>query len=160
MAGQLPAGRALIGTCLLVVLAGCTRHHPAQPSSSSSASSANAAASQSESASQFASQSKEVADALKKLATDPESLIASSSRRQVAGKASQAVPAGSKVVSDEKSWLPDGAGGGVMTVTITPPGKAPVSYAAVMVQENGRWKVLATVPMKTLEQPTSSPSHS
>jgi hypothetical protein len=97
-----------------------------------------------------------VADALRRLTTEPESLIASSSRHDVAGKTSRAIPAGSKVVTDERSWLPDGVGGGVVTVTITPPGKAPVSYAAVMVHEDGEWKVLATVPMRTLQQPTAS----
>ena len=50
---------------------------------------------------------------------------------------------------DERSWAPDGAGGGSMLVTIRRPGGASTTYDAVMVQENGLWKVLATLAMRT-----------
>lgn len=103
------------------------------------------------------SQAREVGSALSKLATDPESLVASSSQKRVAGQARQAVPAGSTVTPDEKSWLPDGVGGGVMTVTITPPGHPPVGYAAVMEHEPGGWKVLATLALPAVTS-SGSPS--
>jgi hypothetical protein len=94
-------------------------------------------------------QGRQVAQALASLATDPQSLVAFGAARQVDGRARQAVPAGSKVVVDEKSWAPDGVGGGTIKVTVTAPGKPPVSYATVVVSENDRWKVLATFPLTT-----------
>jgi hypothetical protein len=103
------------------------------------------------------SQAHEVGNALSKLATDPESLVASTSQQRVAGQARQAVPAGSTVTPDEKSWLPDGVGGGVMTVTIAPPGHPPVGYAAVMEHEPGGWKVLATLVLPAIT-PSGRPS--
>lgn len=92
-------------------------------------------------------QARRVAAALRKLSTDPQSLVASGARVQVDGRARQAVPAGSAVVPDVRSWAPDGMGGGTMLVTVTAPGQAPVRYYAVMVMEGGQWKVLATVRM-------------
>ena len=90
-------------------------------------------------------QADQVVAALRKLATDPQTLVASGARSQVAGRARQAIPTGSTVVADAKSWAPDGLGGGTMLVTITTAGHAPVSYDAVMVREAGQWKVLATI---------------
>src|SRR5262245_2895773 len=81
----------------------------------------------------------QVAAALNGLATDPSALVASGA--VVQGPVSQAVPPGSTVSSDVRSWAPDGIGGGTMLVTVTPPGGKPVTYAAVMVQQDGRWKV-------------------
>jgi hypothetical protein len=94
-------------------------------------------------------QAHQVAQALASLATDPQSLVASGAAGQVNGRARQAVPAGSTVAADERSWAPDGLGGGTMVVTVTAPRKPPVAYAAVMVSEGGRWKVLATFPLTT-----------
>jgi hypothetical protein len=90
-------------------------------------------------------QAGQVAAALQRLASDPESLVASGARSEVRGQARQAVPPGSTVVPDVKSWAPDGVGGGSMLVTIKAPGKSPASYYAVMVREDGQWKVLATI---------------
>jgi hypothetical protein len=94
-------------------------------------------------------QGRQVAQALASLATDPQALVASGAAGHVDGRARQAVPAGSKVVVDEKSWAPDGVGGGTIKVTVTAPGKPPVSYATVVVFENDQWKVLATFPLST-----------
>jgi len=94
-------------------------------------------------------QARQVAQALASLTTDPQSLVASGAAGQVNGRARQAVPAGSKVVVDEKSWAPDGLGGGTIMVTVTAPGEPPVTYATVMVPEDGKWKVLATFPLTT-----------
>jgi len=93
-------------------------------------------------------QAHEVAVALGRLVTDPESLVASSSRDQVGGRARQGVPAGSTVEVDEASWAPDGVGGGVVLVTVGSPGMSPVTFAAVMVLEVGQWKVVETVPVE------------
>jgi hypothetical protein len=91
-------------------------------------------------------QAREVTQALERLATDPDSLVAEQSRSQVGKGAREAIPRGSKVDPDEQSWSPDDNGGGVMAVTIESPGKRAVTYAAVMVKEPGGWKVLATFP--------------
>jgi hypothetical protein len=93
-----------------------------------------------------AAQAHQVAVALSRLATDPDSLVASSSRGQVAGRAREGVPIGSTIQVNEASWEPDGAGGGVIAVTVRSPALPPVTYAVVMVLEGGRWKVIATVP--------------
>ena len=86
-----------------------------------------------------------VADALRKLPDDPQALVAAGAQGQVAGRARQAIPPGTKVAPDEKSWAPDGVGGGTMLVTVTVPGHAPVTYDAIMVSQGGQWKVLATI---------------
>lgn len=94
-------------------------------------------------------QAHQVAVALAALADDPQSLVASGAARHVDGRARQAVPAGSKVEVDEASWAPDGVGGGTIKVTVVAPGKPAVSYATVVVPEDGGWKVLATFPLRT-----------
>lgn len=91
-------------------------------------------------------QAHDAARALSKLASNPEELVASSAQSVVAGRARDAVPPGSKVAPDEESWAPDGLGGGTMYVSITPPGQPARDYFAVMTQEKGQWKVMATVP--------------
>jgi len=90
----------------------------------------------------------EVAAALRKLPTSPETVVADGARKQLAGHAAQAVPPGSRVEPSPRSWAPDGVGGGTMLVTVTSPGHRPVTYAAVMVFEHGGWKVLATFPLQ------------
>lgn len=90
---------------------------------------------------------KRVADALRKLPDDPQALVASEAQGQVAGRARRAIPPGTTVAPDEKSWAPDGVGGGTMLVTVTMPGHAPVTYDAIMVSQGGQWKVLATIPV-------------
>jgi hypothetical protein len=92
-------------------------------------------------------QAQRVAAALETLTTDPASLVASGARTEAGGRAAQGVPRGSKITPDPGSWEPDGMGGGVMTVTVASPGQPPVSYAAVMVNENGAWRVLATMKL-------------
>jgi hypothetical protein len=103
------------------------------------------------------SQAHEVAVALGRLVTNPDSLVASTSRGQVGGHAKPAVPAGSTVAVDEASWAPDGAGGGVIAVTVRSPGRPPTTYAAVMVLEAGQWKVVATEPIAD-STPTGGPT--
>jgi hypothetical protein len=100
-----------------------------------------------------AGQADDVATALRRLATDPQSLVASAAQSTVQGHASDAIPAGSTVTPDVRSWAPDGIGGGTMLVTIITPAGVATTYAAVMVFEDGAWRVLATFPV-----PTSSPA--
>lgn len=105
-----------------------------------------------------AGQAQQVAAALSKLAADPQSLVATGARDEVGSRSGQAIPAGSRVSSDVTSWAPDGIGGGTMIVTVTPPGKPPARYAAVMVTEHGAWKVLATFPLDAAPDATATPS--
>ena len=88
-----------------------------------------------------------VAAALSELASKPDNLVAADVRSAVGARARQAVPAGSTISANPASWQPDGLGGGTMTVTVTSPGQAPVTYSAVMVKQADGWKVLGTVPM-------------
>lgn len=94
-----------------------------------------------------ATQAKVVARALTGLSRDPAALVATASRRLVGGDARRGVPLGARVIPHARSWQPDGYGGGLMEVTVTPPRGDSVRYAAVMVQESGGWKVMATVPV-------------
>jgi hypothetical protein len=104
-------------------------------------------------------QAGQVAAALRKLSSDPQLLVASGAQSQVHGRARRAVPPGSMVVPDARSWAPDGLGGGTMLVTITAPGRAPNSYYAVMVREASQWKVLATIRLPApVPAPSGSPS--
>jgi hypothetical protein len=93
-------------------------------------------------------QAQQVAAALRKLPTDPQALVASEAQAQVNGRARQAIPPGTRVIPDARSWAPDGVGGGTMLVTITVPKHSQVSYDAIMVSEGGQWKVLATIPVQ------------
>ncbi|MBE4716585.1 hypothetical protein DAD99_00010 [Pseudarthrobacter sp. AB1] len=85
-----------------------------------------------------------VAQALQGLATDPAQLMASAAKTTVSGNIRDAVPTGSKIITEESSWAPDGLGGGTIFVTIAPPNQPARQYVAVMVKENGSWKVLST----------------
>src|SRR5262245_5010485 len=65
-----------------------------------------------------ADQGPAVASALRHLADDPGSLLASPAAATVSGAPTDAVPAGSTVAPDARSWAPDGLGGGTMLVTV------------------------------------------
>ncbi len=105
-----------------------------------------------------ANQAHDVAAALRGLATDPGSLVASSSREQVGDDASKGVPPGSTVVPDEASWAPDGAGGGVIAVSVRPPGLPESTFAAVVVLKSGHWKVAATMPLPDQASTSAGPT--
>ena len=93
----------------------------------------------------------DAAAALRDLATDPESLVAAQAGPEAAAAARSAVPEGTEVTPDPGTWQPDGVGGGVMEVRLDPPDEEPVTYLAVMVEEEAGWKVLVTMPA----EPTS-----
>jgi hypothetical protein len=65
----------------------------------------------------------------------------------VGRSAATAVPAGARVAPDETTWSPDGTGGGLMAVSVQPPGGQLADYVAIMVREGPAWKVLATLPV-------------
>lgn len=88
-----------------------------------------------------------VADALRKLASKPQSLVATDVQSAVGGDARNAVPKGARVTPAENSWHPDGLGGGTMTVSVAAAGKPAATYSAIMIKERTGWKVLGTVPM-------------
>ncbi|MFJ3234455.1 hypothetical protein [Streptomyces sp. NPDC086787] len=105
-------------------------------------------------------QAQQVAGALERLSTDPSSLVAAGARTEVGGRAARGVPKGAKVTPEPATWAPDGVGGGVMTVTVASPGRPAVSYAAVMVNENGAWKVLATMKLPDARASVATPAAS
>jgi len=59
--------------------------------------------------------------------------------------AESALPKGSKISPEAASWAPDGIGGGTINVVMTVPGQADSRYVAVMVKEDGQWKLLGTM---------------
>ena len=56
-----------------------------------------------------------------------------------------ALPPGSKLSPDQTTWSPDGIGGGTMDVVLSTPGLPDQQFVAVMVREDGEWKVLGTL---------------
>jgi hypothetical protein len=96
-------------------------------------------------ASPSAIQAYEVTEALRRLPTDPDSLVATGSREQVGQRARDGMPAGSTIEIDENSWAPDGTGGGVDVATVNSPRLPSVTYAEVMVTEDEQWTVAATM---------------
>jgi hypothetical protein len=96
-----------------------------------------------------ATQASQVAAALRKLGSAPQTLVADEAKPQLGSHVRQAIPPGSTTRADEKSWAPDGVGGGTILVKVTGPNGAAVTYAAVMVYEHHGWKVLATIPAHT-----------
>ena len=97
------------------------------------------------SSSSSGAEAQEVAKALEAGAGDPSRLVASGSTSRV-DDPSAALPEGTTLTVHADTWKPDGVGGGLMQVTVARPGKPDVDYTAVMVQEAGTWKVLATLP--------------
>ncbi|WP_238072199.1 hypothetical protein [Rhodococcus zopfii] len=91
--------------------------------------------------------SEAAAAALARLESDPATLVPMHDLDELGGRVREAIPVGSTVEVDPTTWAPDGIGGGVMQVQITQPGQAPQTYLAVMAQEDGEWKVLATLPI-------------
>lgn len=86
-----------------------------------------------------------VGEALSHLSTDPGALVATGAEI-TREEAASAFPEGTVVSADESTWSPDGTGvGGTIDVKVTVPGGHEAEYIAVMVNESGQWKVLATI---------------
>jgi hypothetical protein len=118
---------------------------PGPASATSSAPASSASASSRSPVDQAHADAHAAAVALKGLSANPAGVLATDTTSLVADPRS-AVPAGTTVSANEGSWAPDGTGtGGTLDVTVTYPGRSPVTYLAVMVKEASGWKVLATV---------------
>ena len=89
----------------------------------------------------------EVADALGKLASRPQDLVAADVGSTVLAQARKAVPKNALVTADPASWHADGLGGGTITVTVRIPKGTTTVYTAMMIKEPSGWKVIATIPM-------------
>jgi hypothetical protein len=89
----------------------------------------------------------QVAQALAKMPSKPQDLIATDVRSAIGTQAKQALPAGATVTANEATWHPDGLGGGTITATVTAPGAPTTVYTVMMIKEPTGWKVVGTVPM-------------
>lgn len=90
-----------------------------------------------------ADEADEVATALGALVQNPAAGAAEETRPTV--DPDTALPPGSKITPDSSTWAPDGIGGGTMNVVLSREGQPDRRFVAVMVKENGEWKVLATL---------------
>ena len=88
-----------------------------------------------------------VATALQHLPDDPASLIPSERSSELNDRVGEAVPTGTTIEVFPESWAPDGLGGGIMLLTLSPPAAPAETFAAVMIEERTGWKVLSTFPV-------------
>lgn len=91
-----------------------------------------------------APEARAVVESLEQLPADPSAGLSADS--PVAGSDLGAVfPPGTTVTADPVTWTPDHQGGGIIEVTINRPGEEPETYAGLMIEEDGEWKLIATV---------------
>jgi hypothetical protein len=88
----------------------------------------------------------DITTAISKLPADPDNIVSESSPFR--GQFAEAFPPGTTTTTVEDSWVSDGDSQGTVQVHITRPGSAGEKYAAMMVKENGEWKLLATVSVE------------
>lgn len=137
----------LLAAALTTTCAGCSGSKAPEGDRADAAGQPTALGSRSVTPSPTPDDSAAVAAALKALPANPAAAVASQSRALVRDP-SEAFPRGTTIAPVAGSWAPDGTGiGGTQTITVHYPGRAPVTYVAVMVKEAGAWKVLATVPV-------------
>jgi hypothetical protein len=74
---------------------------------------------------------------------DPSGSVAMAARGSF--DASVALPPGSELIPEPESWAPDSIGGGTMNVVLSINGEPNTRYVAIMIVEDGSWKVLGTV---------------
>ncbi|MDP9905599.1 hypothetical protein [Arthrobacter bambusae] len=88
----------------------------------------------------------EISTVISNLPADPGNLVSQSSpfREQFAA----AFPPGTTTKTVQETWAANGDNQGVVQVDISRPGAAEAKYAAMMVKENGQWKLLATVEVQ------------
>lgn len=102
------------------------------------------------------SDAESVVAALGSLATQPEKLL-SKNAAVTTKQARAAFPEGATVAADPATWKPDGTGvGGVIDVQVEAPGKKPKSFLAIMVKEDGAWRVLGTLPIGSSPLPEAT----
>lgn len=86
------------------------------------------------------------AAALRALPTDPVMGAASTVRDLVAADPETAVPPGATIEAEPSTWIATGPDSGTIGMAMTIPGEAlPRSYMAVMVFEEGAWKLESTI---------------
>ncbi|MBA8988847.1 hypothetical protein FHW23_000079 [Curtobacterium pusillum] len=91
---------------------------------------------------------KEAADAtkaLRKLTTDPKSLVPDDQKRTVT--IADAVPKGSIIHVSQKSWAPASKSSGTLVATLSSPGLDDATYLVSMMKEDGKWVVVGTLPV-------------
>ncbi|GAA2749167.1 hypothetical protein [Amnibacterium kyonggiense] len=87
----------------------------------------------------------EASKALARLASNPASLVPSGRRDSV--NIADAVPSGSTVVVDRKSWAMASRTSGTLLATLTSPKLPPATYLVSMMKEGARWVVVGTLPV-------------
>ncbi len=90
------------------------------------------------------------AAALQKLTTDPAALLPDALDGELDGDVSDAIPEGTTLIAEPDRWRPSAAGGGVMEVTLKYPDGNTETLDVVMIEDDGRWKVLQTLPAGAL----------
>jgi hypothetical protein len=87
-----------------------------------------------------------VAEAVQRLPSDPALYV--SAQSPVRGSIGSAFPPGTKTTIVQDTWSQTVDDQGLVQVAITRPDKSEEKFAAMMVLEDGKWKVLATVPVQ------------
>ena len=87
-----------------------------------------------------------VAEAVQSLPVDPAAYV--SAQSPVRGSIGTAFPLGTTTTVVQDTWSQTVDSQGLVQVNITRPGKTEETFAAMMVLEDGKWKVLATVPVE------------
>lgn len=87
-----------------------------------------------------------VVSAIQSLPASPQSYLSTAS--PVRDAASSAFPSGTKTEVVDNTWSDEGEDQGLVQVTISRPDKPQETYAAMMVMEDGQWKVLGTVEVQ------------
>lgn len=87
----------------------------------------------------------EVAEAIDHLPTEPSQYV--STQSPVDADFSTAFPEGTTTRAVENTWSSPSETQGMVQVNISKPGTPTETYAAMMVVEDGAWKVLATLPV-------------
>ncbi|MFB9714386.1 hypothetical protein [Arthrobacter methylotrophus] len=87
-----------------------------------------------------------VAEAVQSLPADPADYV--SAQSPVRGSIAAAFPPGTTTTIVQDTWSQTVDNQGLVQVAITRPDKTKEVYAAMMVLEDGKWKVLATLPVQ------------
>lgn len=88
----------------------------------------------------------EVAAVLRALPADPVAGAASTVRDLVAMDLETAVPPGATIEAEPSTWIPTGPDSGTIAMAMVVPGETSTrSYIAVMVSEEGAWKLESTI---------------
>lgn len=89
----------------------------------------------------------DVAQALSELPSDPFAGAASEVRETIRAELSRAIPTGSTIRADPRSWVAFDDTSGTIEMTMFVPGEdTPRAYIGVVIWEQGAWRLLATLP--------------